>query len=245
MQTIAVCNQKGGVGKSTTAAALAAGLRSQGHSVLLIDLDAQGNATTSTGAKKDGGAYALITGGKAAPQPTSFGDVLGSCPQLSLADTQITQTRKEYRLRDAITGLPYDYCIVDTPPALGILTVNALTAADKVVIPAHADLFSLEGIGQLSQTIDAVKMYANPRLKVSGIVITLFNKRTVLSREIADVLERTAAQLGTKVFKTRIRQCTALQEAQAKRCSIFDYAPRSNAAADYKHLIEEITKEEI
>lgn len=243
MKTLAVINQKGGVAKTTTAAAIGAGLSSRGHRVLFIDLDAQGNLSSSLGAGgRAPGALELLTGQSVEPQHTAQGDLIGSTPALAAADTTITETGKEYRLKEALEPLSpsYDFAIVDTPPALGILTVNALTAATAAIVPAQADIFSLEGIGQLSGTIDAVRRYCNPSLKIAGIVLTRYNWRTILGREVKELIERTAGQLHTKLYKTKIRECTALKEAQARRQSIFDYAPRSNAAKDYAALVDEI-----
>ena len=138
----------------------------------------------------------------------------------------------------------YDYIIVDTPPALGILTINALTACTGAIIPAQADIYSLQGIGQLNSTIETVKKYCNPSLSIMGIVITRFNGRSIIRREVAEMLEHTADQLHTKLFSSKIRECTALVEAQATKQNIYSYAPRSNATADYKALVDEIIKGE-
>lgn len=248
MKTLAIINQKGGVAKTTTAGAIGAGLFLKGRRVLFVDLDAQGNLTASTGAQAGGaGAMELLTGQPVKPQHTAQGDIITSSPALAVADTTITQTGKEYRLREALEPFSplYDFCIIDTAPALGVLTVNALTAATAAIVPAQADYFSLQGIGQLSNTVDAVRRYCNPALKVAGIVLTRYNRRAVLSREVAELIDKTAAQLHTRLYKTKIRECTALKEAQATRRSIYDYAPRSNAAADYSALLEEILKEGI
>ena len=136
------------------------------------------------------------------------------------------------------------YIIVDTPPALGILTINALTACTGAIIPAQADIYSLQGIGQLNSTIETVKKYCNPSLSIMGIVITRFNGRSIIRREVAEMLEHTADQLHTKLFSSKIRECTALVEAQATKQNIYSYAPRSNATADYKALVDEIIKGE-
>lgn len=250
MQTIAVINQKGGVGKSTTALAIGAGLISIGFRVLFIDLDAQGNLTYSLGvvAQKYNVLRALQSPqhAKEEIQHGAQGDILASSPSLSGADTLITQTGKEYRLKEALESLEgaYDYCVIDTPPALGILTVNALTACTGAIIPAQADVYSLQGISQLQGTIEAVRKYCNPNLTIMGIVLTRFNGRSIIRREVAQMLEQTAEQLHTKLYKARIRECTALVEAQAMRQSIYQYAPRSNAAADYRALVGEILGEE-
>ena len=245
-----VINQKGGVGKSTTAAALGAGLTLKGFKVLHIDLDAQGNLTFCMGA----GASALsslevLTGTATAAEAikhTDQGDIIPASPALAGADALITATGKEYRLREALEPLHdlYDYIVIDTPPALGILTVNALTACTGAIIPSQADVFSLQGIAMLGQTISTVRKYCNRDLKVKGIVLTRYNSRAVLSRDMADLIDQTAQQLQTRLYHTKIRECTALKEAQAVQDNIFAYAPKSNAAADYRDLVAEIIEEE-
>lgn len=250
MNTIAVINQKGGVGKSTTALALGAGLILKGYKVLFVDLDAQGNLSyTLNASTQEDNALNVLKGPQAAKenvQHTEQGDVIASSPSLAGADTFITQTGKEYRLREGLETIAgrYQYCIIDTPPALGILTINALTACTGAIIPAQADIYSLQGISQLRGTIETVRKYCNPALAILGIVLTRFNGRSIIRREVAEMLEQTAGQLHTKLYRSRIRECTALVEAQATRQSIFKYAPKSNAAADYKALTEEIIGEE-
>lgn len=250
MEIIAVINQKGGVGKSTTAHAIGAGLSLKGYKVLFIDLDAQGNLSYTIGADPGGfSAYDVLqhqAGAGEAIQTTDQGAIIASSPALSGADTIITATGKEYRLKEAIAPLSglYDYIIIDTPPALGILAVNALTACSSAIIPAQADIYSLQGISQLYSTIETVKRYCNPALKIRGIVLTRYNSRAIISREAADMIERTAAQLQTKLYQSKIRECTAIKEAQATRRSIYSYSPQSNAAADYSALVDEIIREE-
>lgn len=251
-RVIAIINQKGGVGKSTTAAAIGAGLLLRGLRVLYIDLDAQGNLSYSLGAEASGltGLSSLdVLEGKTealkAIQHTPQGDVIASSPALAGADTVLTQVGKEYRLREALEPLEnlYDAILLDTPPALGILTINALTACGGCIIPAQADMYSLQGIQQLYGTLQTVKKYCNPSLKVNGILLTRYNGRAVISREVAETLEETASKMETRLYHTRIRECTALKEAQAVKESIFSYAPRSNASADYSALIDEIMEE--
>ena len=248
-EVLAIINQKGGVGKSTTAAALGAGLILKGYRVLYIDLDAQGNLTFNMGA----GASALsslemLTGTATAEEAirhTEQGDIIPASPALAGADNLITTTGKEYRLKEALEPLYklYDYIVIDTPPALGILTVNALTACTGAIVPAQADAWSLQGITQLNGTIQTVKKYCNPALKVKGIVLTRFNSRAVVSRDMQELIAQTASALNTKLYKTTIRECTALKEAQAVQQDIYSYAPRSNATADYKALVAEIIEE--
>ena len=247
---IAVANQKGGTGKSTTAAALGAGLILRGYKVLYIDLDAQGNLSYSLGAADTGLTILDVLTGHAeartALQHTEQGDVIASSPALASADTVIISTGKEYKLREALAPIKekYDFIIIDTAPALGILTVNALTACTWAIVPAQADIFSLQGIGQLHTTIDAIKRYCNPELTIKGILLTRHNSRTILSRDLATMIEQTAERLQTKLFTTTIRETVTIKEAQASQQGIFDYSPKSHAAQDYSALLDEILEGE-
>lgn len=249
-KALAIINQKGGVGKSTTALAIGAGLSLKGYSVLFIDLDAQGNLSYTLGADTRGynamGVLERPETAKEEIQHTPQGDIIASSPKLAGADKLLEETGKEYRLKEALDSLQgaYDYIIVDTPPALGILTINALTACTGAIIPAQADIYSLQGIAQLNSTIETVKKYCNPSLSIMGIVLTRFNGRSIIRREVAEMLERTAEQLHTKLYTSKIRECTALVEAQATKQNIYSYAPRSNATADYKALVDEILRGE-
>lgn len=248
-QVIAIINQKGGVGKSTTAHALGCGLKKQGFKVLFIDLDAQGNLSYTLGADTNKVTILDLLMQKAdikdTIQKTSEGDCIVSSNELSGADITITQTGKEYRLKEALESISneYDYVILDTPPALGILTVNALTACTQIVIPSQADIYSLQGIGQLYGTIKTVKQYCNSNLKISGILLTRYNSRAILSRDITELIADTAKQLNTIVFKTPIRECIALKEAQARKKDIYSYAPKSNATIDYESFLKEFLGE--
>lgn len=246
-EVIAVINQKGGVGKSTTAQAIGQGLILKGFKVLFVDLDAQGNLSYSLNAQQGGLTVLDLLikreDTKKAIQKTPEGDIIATSPQLSGADMQlINTTGKEYRLKETLTPVmkDYDYIIIDTPPALSILTINALTVCTGAIIPAQADIYSLQGIGQLTQTINAVKNYCNKELKLKGIVLTRYSKRAVLSRDVAETLDATAKQLETKLYKTKIRECIALKEAQATKQSVFAYAPKSNASIDYMNLVNEV-----
>ena len=245
-EVIAVINQKGGVGKSTTAQAIGQGLTLKGYKVLFVDLDAQGNLTYSLNASQSNKTVLEVltkqVDAKDTIQKTATGDIMPSSLQLSGADLMLTEMGKEYRLKEALEPIKskYDYIIIDTPPALGILTVNALTACTGVIIPAQADIYSLQGIGQLNSTIEAVKKYCNADLTLKGIVLTRYNKRAVLSRDVAELLEQTAQTLKTKLYKTHIRENVSIREAQIQKESIYNYAPNSNASKDYMQLIEEI-----
>lgn len=246
---IAVTNQKGGVGKSTTSNALGAGLISKGFKVLYIDLDAQGNLSYSMGAdRKAFTSLEVLTNTvdiRDAIVNTGQGDIVPATPALASADTIITETGKEYRLREAIEPIKglYDYIILDTPPALGTLTINALTACTDVIIPAQADVYSLQGIGQLYQTIKTVQKYCNRDIKIDGIVVTRYSSRAILTRDMTDLLEETASSFNTKIYKTKIRECIALKEAQASKQDIFSYNSKCNASIDYMELVNEILED--
>ena len=250
MKTITVTNQKGGTGKTTTAIQLAAGLSLKGYKTLSIDLDAQGNLTYTAGAKTNGAtAPGVLTGevkAEDAIQHTPSGDIIAANKALAGADAFIADTGKEYRLKEALESLQaaYDYIIIDTPPALGILTINALTACNSVIIPAQADIYSLQGIEQLADTMKPVKKYCNPNLKIAGILLTRYNSRSVLSREVAELAEQLADKLGTKLFKTTIREAIAVKEAQISQQSLFDYAPKAKVTEDYRAFIEELLEQE-
>ena len=248
METIAILNQKGGVAKTTTAHAIAAGLHLKGKSVLMVDLDGQRSLTTITGAEAAApSAFDVLMRRSAtvsAIKRCSCGDIITADDTLTASDTLLKDTGREYRLREALEAVSrqYDYCIVDCPPSLGILTINALTAADSCIVPAQADFLSLQAIAQLCDTVQTVQAYTNKALKIKGIVITRYNGRAVLSRELVEMIQAKAAELQTIVFSSMIRECIAVKEAQAVRRSIFEYAPKSNAAKDYAALVDEIAK---
>lgn len=244
---ITIANQKGGVGKTTTAAAIAAGLHEKGNKVLIIDTDPQCNTSDTYQAQIDGYTtlYDILCNGASvteAVQNTEAGDIVASDPLLSQAESLLIKIGKEYILKKALTPVldKYDYVIIDTPPSLGILLVNGLTVADKVIVPITADRYSLQGLSQLSDTIFAAKEYTNPQLQIMGLLLTRFNSRTVLSREIAQDLSVIAEQLGTVVFDSKIRESTSAREAQAQRKNLFKYAPNCTTAKDYRALIEEV-----
>lgn len=249
-KVITVINQKGGVGKTTTAHAIGAWLqRTKGKKVLFIDLDQQGNLTYATGASNSNynSLKLLINGSLDAKkiQHTSSGfSVIPSDPALANIDMILTETGKEYRLKEALKSLKdYDYVVIDNPPSMNVIMINALTASDFAIIPAQADIFSLQGITQLGKSLDAVKSYTNKELNVLGIVLTRHNGRTILSRDILEVIEDTAKQLKTKVYSQTIREAVAVKEAQATRKDIFSYDAKSNASQDYDALMQTIWTE--
>lgn len=249
-KTITIANRRGGVGKTATAHALGAGLAQRGYRVLFIDLDSQCNLTfdlqlTDYELSSIDVLLGECTASEAILQTGGDSyrvDAIPASPRLSLADKQIEDVGKEYRLKEALQPIirKYDYIIIDTPPALGILTINALTASDRVIIPAQAEIHSLQGIEQLYGTIGAVQHFTNKKLKIEGLLLTRYVSRSVISRDMRDNLEAVAREIDTKVFSTPIRECTAIKEAQATQTDIYSYAPKSNASKDYRALVEEV-----
>ena len=249
-EIITIFNRRGGAGKTTTAQAVGAGLARKGYKTLFIDLDSQRNLTSDVGGTTDSlTSMDLLTGratAEEAIQHTAGGDIIPASQSLAEADTVIIGTGKEYRLKEALEPVlsMYDYFVVDTPPALGVLTVNALTASTSLIIPVQAEKHSLEGVIDLYQTIQTVRRYTNPGLEVKGLLLTRYRGRTILSRDMRENLEAIASQLNTKVFSTPIRECIAVPEAQASDTDIYSYDKRSNASKDYTALVEELLEGE-
>lgn len=247
---IAFTNQKGGVGKTTTACAMCGGLASKGKKVLAIDLDPQGNLSFSLGAEDEEITIHDVMTGKVsiheAITTTDTCDVIPSNILLSGIELELTQVGREYVLKDKIAPVLrfYDYIIIDTPPALSILTINAYACANELIIPMTAEILSLQGISQIKNTIVAVKKYYNKKLNLRGILLTKYNKRMQLCCEVEEMATVVASQLSTCVLKTKISNCIAIAEAPAHKQTIFRYSPRSAGAKDYMKLINELYGEE-
>ena len=242
---IAVCNQKGGVGKTATAQAIATGAAFSGLKSLAIDLDAQGNLSFSMGGNSaDKGVFELLTG-KATPaqviQHTEQGDIITASADLSAADSTFRGTERGTALKDAIRPIKkkYDVITIDCPPSLNTLLINALVAADLVIVPLTADMYAVQGLYNLKQTIEWAQQH-NKSLKIGGILFTRHNTRTIIGRDLTDLIEEKCQDFGMPVYKTRIRDGVAIREAQTYRMSIFEYAPRAKVTQDYKLLLEEI-----
>lgn len=251
MITIVFSNQKGGVGKSTTASATAAGLYNRGNRVLMVDADPQSNLSFMNGVdvlNVPATLYDVFSGTAAiqdAIQPLKVGmNIVTGGLQLTAADSTFTQIGRERLLSEALDPVKgnYDFCIIDTNPSLGVLTMNAMTAANYIVIPMTADALALQGMMQLSRFINDVRKYCNPNLQIAGILITMYNDRTRLSRALEDTINQTADAMDTKVFKSRIRRAQAISDAIALKADIYEQAPTATATADYSAFIDELLK---
>ncbi len=251
-RVISIANQKGGVGKTTTAINLAAALAACELKVLLVDSDPQGNSTTGVGVNKaeDGRTlYDALLGDSTLEevvQKTEFADLDLVAADQNLVATNldlVDQENRESRLQNALASVKenYDYVIIDCPPALDLLTLNALVASDSVLVPIQCEFFALEGISQLMDTIDRLKSAFNPDLKIEGVLLTMYDDRTNLTRQVENDLREF---FGSEVFKTVIPRSIRLAEAPSFGKSILAYDPRSRGAEAYIQLAKEVLAHE-
>lgn len=248
-KTICIANQKGGVGKTTTSVNLSSALARLGKRVLLIDMDPQGNASSGLGLKRfesqDSNVYHVLIGEKTLTEATQVTKIQGlhvasANPDLVGAEIELVDMpHREYRLKTAIASVAhkYDYVLIDCPPSLGLLTLNALTAADSFLVPLQCEYYALEGLSQLLNTAGIIKKNLNPSLHIEGIVLTMFDTRNNLSHQVVTEIKN---HFGEKVFSAIIPRNVRLSEAPSHGQSIFEYDARSIGASKYMELADEL-----
>jgi chromosome partitioning protein len=259
-RTIVVANQKGGVGKTTTTVNVAAALALKGLSVVVLDLDPQGNACTALNVPhREGtaGTYEVLVEGAAiseviVPCPDVAGlDVMPATIDLAGAEIEmVSLVRREYRLADALqkyveqrrmAGGRIDYVLIDCPPSLGLLTLNSMVAADEVLIPIQAEYYALEGLGQLMRNVDLIKSKLNPKLTVSAVVLTMYDGRTNLSAAVAEEVRN---HFGDTVLRTMVPRSVRVSEAPSFQQSVLTYDPTSTGSLSYQEVAREISRKE-
>lgn len=258
MKTIAICNHKGGVGKTALSMALAEGLHNRGYRTLLVDLDQQMNATQQAGISDTAGmltVYDLLTTDEYklidddAIKHYEYGDIVPGDRAITDAEPKINELdTKLNMLDDALDCVrqQYDFIIIDCPPQLGLVTRNAMVAADELIVPMTPSGFAADGFTKIFESVMKVRSskHLNPNLEIAGILINMYDARTALSKEAVTDLLPTATAAGTKVFHTVIRRCEAVNRAQSAKQSIYEYDPKSNAVDDFNSFIDEYLNEE-
>lgn len=252
MKVISFVNQKGGVAKTTSCVNIGASLADQGRRVLLVDLDAQGSLSTSTGLKEIGAdeltVYEVLKGADIKEATRTLSEDLSVLPtdiRLSGAEIELSSVPgREFLLREALTAFDdvFDYVLIDCPPSLGVLTLIALTASDGVIVPVKADYLALKGMSQLVDVINVVKRRMNPGLEIVGVIATFFDSRRKLDQQIVEQIE---TFFPGKLFETKISQNTALAEAPSQGKNIFEYDSRCKGAQQYRTLAEELIEGEV
>ncbi len=242
---ISLLNHKGGVGKTTSTINIGAGLVKLGKRVLLLDLDPQANLTLSLGVGRQKVSIYESLRGESELMPVNVKenfDIIPATLDLSGAEMElINEAGREYILKELFEPLQmeYDYIIIDCPPSLGLLTLNALTSSDFVIIPLQTEFLALQGLTKIKQVVDKVRFRLNKQLTILGVVATMYDNRKVLNRDVVDTIRK---YFGDKVFDTLIRDNVALAEAPASRKDIFEYSGRSKGASDYLNLCKEMVE---
>ena len=248
---LTITNQKGGVGKTSTTINLACALKYRGYKILVIDMDPQGNLSFCANANTILSAtiYEVLKGEvkiQYAIQRTSMVDTIGANILLSGIELEYTKAGREFLLKEALVTIKdyYDVILIDTPPGLGILTINAMSASDGVIIPMVADIFSLQGITQLYESIQQVRKYSNPNLKIEGVLMNKYDARIHLNREVKGAAELVFKDLDIPMFNTTIRASIAVAEAQSSQQDLFVYSRRNGATLDFERFSKEVMKGE-
>lgn len=248
MKIVTITNHKGGVAKTTTTYALGAGLESKGYKVLLVDMDPQSNLSFSANVDLLGMKYTLydvfkgnVKAKEALIRVSDNMDILVASIVLAEADRTFTQLGREKMLSKALKSLDkdYDFCIIDTPPSLGVMNENALTCADIVIVPIQAEAYALQGASQLKGFIEDIRENSNPGLKIGGILITRVNPNTNLHKVLYPQFENIAHMMGTIIYKTNIRSTVSVGEAALERSTIYEHDPGATATEDYKAFVDE------
>lgn len=248
---LAIGNQKGGIGKTTTAVNLAMSLTFLKKKVLLIDLDQQANATDTFKGKIDNTAtiYDILIDNSPVQdtiQKTPSGDIIAGDPQLADIERKLAEIGREHQVKKHLSTIvkDYDYIIIDTPPNLGVMLTNALTFANYVLIPVEADRYATQGLQQFFNTVESIKEYSNPNLKVLGIFFVKYDDRTIIAKEFRDMLPEIAQKTWhTKVFDTKIHSSIAVKYSQLEQTSLIDYDASNTVSLDYAKLTKEILEE--
>ena len=252
MKTITIANEKGGVGKTTTAQQLSIGLAKKGFKVLAVDLDSQRNlsSTLNDSGQEIKRIYDLMTGEDIKNcifKTNQNVFVIYGDDRMANAEKVFVEVDSPYILKEKLEKVQniFDYCIIDTPPkSKSIVVVNAMTSSDEVIIPMQANSFSIEGLSKILETFNKVKKVTNKNVEVLGILFTMFDDRAIFRRGISKQMKELSEKIQIPIFKTTIRRGVAIEEAQSQKLNIFDYNSKSNVAKDYKNFVEEVLEKE-